>query len=75
MADQFNADTIEQMRRILTIFNTSESEIRPHFFLTGGSGTGKTHAAAPVFHRRWLVQARGQETSFQKTLKLNKDAA
>jgi ATP-dependent protease Clp ATPase subunit len=44
MSNQFNADTIEQIRRILTIFNTSEAEIRPHFFLTGGSGTGKTHA-------------------------------
>jgi len=44
MSNQFNADTIEQIRRILTIFNTSEVEIRPHFFLTGGSGTGKTHA-------------------------------
>ena len=39
----FNPDTVEQVRRILTIFKTSEAEIRPHFFLTGESGSGKTH--------------------------------
>lgn len=39
----FEADTIEQVRRIMKIFKTSEAEIRPHFFLTGPSGSGKTH--------------------------------
>lgn len=39
----FAPDTVEQVRRILNIFKTSEAEIRPHFFLTGPSGSGKTH--------------------------------
>lgn len=43
MSQQFQANAIEQIRRIFTIFKTSEAEIRPHFFLTGESGSGKTH--------------------------------
>jgi len=39
----FVPDTIEQVRRILNIFKSSEAEIRPHFFLTGPSGSGKTY--------------------------------
>ena len=39
----FAPDTIEQVRRILNIFKTSEADIRPHFFLTGPSGSGKTY--------------------------------
>jgi ATP-dependent protease Clp ATPase subunit len=35
--------TIDAIRRILTIFNTSEAEIRPHFIVTGPSGSGKSH--------------------------------
>lgn len=35
--------TIQQVHRILEIHNTSQGVIRPHFFLTGPSGAGKTH--------------------------------
>lgn len=35
--------SIESIRKILTIFKTSEAEIRPHFILTGPSGSGKSH--------------------------------
>ena len=31
------------MRRVLTIFKTSEGAIRPHFIVTGPSGSGKSH--------------------------------
>lgn len=34
---------IEQIRRALSIFSTSEGEIRPHFIVTGPSGSGKSH--------------------------------
>ena len=34
---------IENMKKILEIFTTSEGEIRPHFILTGPSGSGKSH--------------------------------
>jgi len=34
---------IDSMRRILNIFVTSEAEIRPHFIVTGPSGSGKSH--------------------------------
>jgi ATP-dependent protease Clp ATPase subunit len=35
--------TIEQVRRILNIHQASQAKIRPHFFLTGVSGSGKTY--------------------------------
>lgn len=38
-----SAQTLDSIRRILTIFQTSEAEIRPHFILTGPSGSGKSH--------------------------------
>lgn len=31
------------MRKVISIFNTSEGAIRPHFVLTGPSGSGKSH--------------------------------
>jgi ATP-dependent protease Clp ATPase subunit len=34
---------IDSLRRIMTIFQTSEGEIRPHCILTGPSGCGKSH--------------------------------
>lgn len=34
---------IDNIRRILNIFVTSEGEIRPHFIITGPSGSGKSH--------------------------------
>lgn len=36
-------ETIDQIRRALNIFATSEAEIRPHFIVTGPSGSGKSH--------------------------------
>ena len=38
-----STQTIDSIRRILTIFQTSEGEIRPHFIVTGPSGSGKSH--------------------------------
>ena len=35
--------SIDALRRILTIFQTSDGEIRPHLILTGPSGSGKSH--------------------------------
>lgn len=35
-------ETIGSIRRIMEIFKTSQGEIRPHFFLTGPSGSGKS---------------------------------
>lgn len=34
---------LDSIRRILTIFMTSEAAIRPHFIVTGPSGSGKSH--------------------------------
>lgn len=36
-------EAINSIRRILTIFQASEGEIRPHFIVTGPSGSGKSH--------------------------------
>lgn len=36
---------IDQLRRIIEIFVNSEAEIRPHFMMTGPSGSGKSHIA------------------------------
>jgi len=33
---------INEIEKIFSIFEASEGEIKPHFILTGGSGTGKT---------------------------------
>lgn len=38
-----SAQTIDAIRRVLKIFETSEAEIRPHFIVTGPSGSGKSH--------------------------------
>lgn len=38
-----SAQTIDAIRRVLKIFETSEGEIRPHFIVTGPSGSGKSH--------------------------------
>lgn len=35
--------TIDKLRRTLEIFATSEGVIRPHFIITGPSGSGKSH--------------------------------
>ena len=35
--------SINAIKRILTIFQTSEGVIRPHFIVTGPSGSGKSH--------------------------------
>lgn len=39
-----SVNTINAVRRILSIFQASEGEIRPHLILTGPSGSGKSHA-------------------------------
>lgn len=38
-----NTDTLKQLRRVLEIFKASEGVIRPHFILSGPSGSGKSH--------------------------------
>lgn len=35
--------SISSIRRVLEIFATSEGQIRPHFIVTGPSGSGKSH--------------------------------
>lgn len=34
---------LDSIRRILNIFQSSEAEVRPHFIVTGPSGSGKSH--------------------------------
>lgn len=41
-----SVQAINSIRRVLTIFATSEAEIRPHFIVTGPSGSGKSHTIA-----------------------------
>lgn len=38
-----SAHTLDAIRRVLKIFETSKGEIRPHFIVTGPSGSGKSH--------------------------------
>ncbi len=38
-----STQSIDSIRRILNIFTASEGEIRPHFIVTGPSGSGKSH--------------------------------
>lgn len=39
-----NRTPLQNIRRILEIFQSSEGEIRPHFIVTGPSGSGKSHS-------------------------------
>lgn len=41
-----SVESINKIRRILEIFQSSEGEIRPHHFVTGPSGSGKSHTIA-----------------------------
>ena len=41
-----NTETIKRISQIMTIFSASEGKIRPHFILTGPSGSGKSHNIA-----------------------------
>ncbi|MDH1236514.1 AAA family ATPase [Stutzerimonas stutzeri] len=38
-----NQQALKAISRILNIFTSSEAQIRPHFMLTGPSGSGKSH--------------------------------
>lgn len=38
-----SSKTLDAIRRVLNIFETSEGEIRPHFIVTGPSGSGKSY--------------------------------
>lgn len=40
--------SISSIERIFNIFQTSEGQIRPHFILTGPSGSGKSHTIAAL---------------------------
>lgn len=39
---------VQHVRRIMDIFTSSQGEIRPHFILTGPSGSGKSHLIATL---------------------------
>lgn len=41
-----NQESIQDIKRVMEIFKTSECAIRPHFILTGPSGSSKTHTIA-----------------------------
>jgi ATP-dependent protease Clp ATPase subunit len=43
-------ETISQLDKIFTIFASSEGAIRPHFILTGPSGSGKSHTIEALCH-------------------------
>jgi len=43
MRNEEQVKTIDSMEKIIRIFKTSEGEIRPHFILTGESGSGKSY--------------------------------
>lgn len=45
-SDQFldeQIDLAKRLDKVFQVFSVSEATIRPHFVLTGGSGTGKSH--------------------------------
>ncbi len=43
MSKNTNTKQIDSIRKIIKIFVASDCEIRPHFILTGPSGSGKSH--------------------------------
>jgi ATP-dependent protease Clp ATPase subunit len=38
-----STQSLDSIRRILNIFQTSDAKVRPHFIVTGPSGSGKSH--------------------------------
>lgn len=46
-----NVETIKHLERIFEVFKASEAEIRPHFVLTGSSGSGKTHTISQLVEK------------------------
>lgn len=44
-------ELISQINKIFQIFKASECEIRPHFILTGPSGSGKSHTVKTLCER------------------------
>lgn len=49
-----NTKILNQMDKILKIFHASEGAIRPHFILTGPSGSGKSHTVTTLAERYGL---------------------
>ena len=45
---------VKEVNRIFDIFTSSEGEIRPHFVLTGDSGSGKTHTIKTLCKQKEL---------------------
>lgn len=41
-------EILKQLNKIIEIFKASDGEVRPHFILTGPSGSGKSHTAAQL---------------------------
>lgn len=41
-------DTLKQINKIISVYLESNGNIRPHFFLTGATGSGKTHSLTQI---------------------------
>lgn len=46
--------TVRSIENVFTIFKASEGQIRPHFILTGPSGSGKSHLIEMLAHKHDL---------------------
>ena len=58
---------VKEISRIFEIFKASESEVRPHFILTGSSGSGKTFLIKEIAKSLEIISKRVDNISdFEK---------
>jgi ATP-dependent protease Clp ATPase subunit len=60
---------VKELSNIFEIFKVSECEIRPHFILTGSSGSGKTHTIKTIceFMKLGFVEVNGASLTKEGT--------
>lgn len=60
---------VKELVNIFDIFKTSECEIRPHFFVTGSSGSGKTHTIKTIceFMKMGFLEVNGAQLTKEGT--------
>lgn len=44
---------VNEVEKIFQIFKASDGEIRPHFIVTGGSGSSKTYTIQTLANASW----------------------
>jgi Cdc6-like AAA superfamily ATPase len=60
----------EQLDRLFDVFKSTQAEIRPHFILTGPSGSGKSYTIQQLADKHDLGYLEVNKVVFTKQLEL-----